>query len=795
MRLIILLTLFWSSIIAFDGWASLFRPGKMLDAAEEYWKRGDYDSAIRVADSVANLSTNDLTKLRACELLIKSYDAVGDFPACERSYSLAKSLFENSRSFTDIDDPLSPSALTFSTLMLNSAQFQIAMGHYENAARDLLYCNFIPGSEGDIRRLGVLASLNFRKENPLKAIEILDQAILLAENSPSLPVLLQNRGYINTSLRNYQNAISDFKHALDFQSGSGKAVILSNMAIPLALAGYDQEALDAINQALQIFKCEGSSRDDYLTALRKKGEVLLITSRGSGKAIKAGVKDMSDYISGKRESIPVTLAGMPPKMRLNFWTKEKPQLSRAFIVGAHDPELMMDLALLRREISLPVIEHSSDSFDDYYKNLTSQSLAERLDSNEAVAAFILYPDPEGTEKYAVIVMLPDGKCTFIDLFDADFLLNENLIADRLSVADAIIPEDPELKNLLYEDSEIADLIWQPILATLPDKITTIHFAPEGIFHLWGIENMPFSGKEKYNVIRHFSLFNIDGNNRDKNLKDPENSGMLIIGGLDYDSPPSEDICSSTASDNSAYKELSRALNADGSHKIFSSLPGTRREINEIHNIVDDATLLSSVSEDLLKQHSNNYSIIHLATHGYSLDCGIGSVKTLPSDSLAIDISLLRSGLALSGANVLGSSDNGDDGILSAREICNLEMGNIDLIVMSACQTAQGFITDENASGLIRALKIAGVKSIVASLWEVDDKTTALFMAAFHRELANGASASEAFGIAQKYVAEYSVPASKRAFSPATLSGKIIDSSPTFPYSAPWYWAPFILIDP
>ena len=110
----------------------------------------------------------------------------------------------------------------------------------------------------------------------------------------------------------------------------------------------------------------------------------------------------------------------------------------------------------------------------------------------------------------------------------------------------------------------------------------------------------------------------------------------------------------------------------------------------------------------------------------------------------------------------------EDGILSAAEISNLDFNSCDIVVLSACETGLGEITDEGVFGLQRSFKIAGVNTIIMSLWEVDDQATSYMMQNFYKNLVKGKNKREAFSIAQ-----------------AAVKKK---------YSDPRYWAAFIMLD-
>ncbi|HLV81632.1 MAG TPA: CHAT domain-containing protein, partial [Chthonomonadaceae bacterium] len=99
---------------------------------------------------------------------------------------------------------------------------------------------------------------------------------------------------------------------------------------------------------------------------------------------------------------------------------------------------------------------------------------------------------------------------------------------------------------------------------------------------------------------------------------------------------------------------------------------------------------------------------------------------------------LSSGLILSQPEALGNSEQ-DNGLLQAWEIFKLRL-HADLVVLSACQTGLGTeIKGEGLIGLTRAFTYAGAKSVLVSLWEINDKSTAEFMTAFYQALKEGKS--------------------------------------------------------
>lgn len=111
------------------------------------------------------------------------------------------------------------------------------------------------------------------------------------------------------------------------------------------------------------------------------------------------------------------------------------------------------------------------------------------------------------------------------------------------------------------------------------------------------------------------------------------------------------------------------------------------------------------------------------------------------DNVSEDLSLSRCGIILSGANRTAKQDANnkyvEDGILTARELCNLNLTHVELAVLSACQTGLGRITADGIAGLPRGLKKAGANAILVSLWDVNDHATQLLMTQFYRNLLKG----------------------------------------------------------
>lgn len=139
--------------------------------------------------------------------------------------------------------------------------------------------------------------------------------------------------------------------------------------------------------------------------------------------------------------------------------------------------------------------------------------------------------------------------------------------------------------------------------------------------------------------------------------------------------------------------------------------------------------------------------MHLATHGFFQPEGLPSVPQQVTDTRGPRSPLgeeeqritgmlpgLLSGLVLAGANS-PVDEQRDDGLLTAEEISWLDLSEVDLVVLSACETGLGKASSgEGMLGLRRSLRQAGARTVVSSLWSVRDDTTSALMRDFYRRM-------------------------------------------------------------
>lgn len=210
---------------------------------------------------------------------------------------------------------------------------------------------------------------------------------------------------------------------------------------------------------------------------------------------------------------------------------------------------------------------------------------------------------------------------------------------------------------------------------------------------------------------------------------------------------------------------------------LAALPSTVMEVDSIASHFQQVSTLKDgqVSEQAFKNllQENRYRYVHLATHGIIDEDQPG-----------------RSGLALSTQGAITASSR-EDGLLRSSEIFGLNM-NSDMVVLSACNTGLGKVVEgEGMLGMQRSFFYAGASTVVVSLWNVYDRSTASFMNEFYKALIKGESEEGWVDSTLRWIGwNDSLPFGKKAAAMREAKLQMINH-PLFNH--PVYWAPFIVV--
>ena len=352
-----------------------------------------------------------------------------------------------------------------------------------------------------------------------------------------------------------------------------------------------------------------------------------------------------------------------------------------------------------------------------------------------------------------------------------------------------IESDELLINNLYASNKsitLHNMLWNKILPYM-NGVRKVYYSPTGYLNNINFEVLRDETgvmlNEKYTMCRVSSTANISDVKASEGVS---YQSSALYGNIKYD-----ESMDAMAEASSTYNEYSGteigselALRSENERGKWGPIPSTKKEIESIYKLLNEKGISVSVfdsiaanEESFKSLHRRSPDILHLATHGFVIDTpqkaeGNKFVATTNIYSQK-DSYLMWAGLMLAGGNNIWQGrfnlTNVEDGILTADEISRLDLSNTKLVVLSACETARGKVDPvDGVYGLQRAFKLAGVQTIVMSLWKVQDDATAMLMTQFYKYLTDGMEKHQALWNAMMDVRKK--------------------------YKDPYYWAGFVMLD-
>jgi CHAT domain-containing protein/Tfp pilus assembly protein PilF len=335
-------------------------------------------------------------------------------------------------------------------------------------------------------------------------------------------------------------------------------------------------------------------------------------------------------------------------------------------------------------------------------------------------------------------------------------------------------------------------LWEPLAQHIPSRTTTVIIAPDGSLAAIPWAALPGDRPgtvllEQYTIalVPHApSLLD----RLSAAARSQDDAGVVLaLGGVAYGQAPKP------VDDEKTKLELLAVRQAEtqrGRGESWTELPGTREELETVIHLARARDVVrlegTAASTAGLLRALPQARWAHIATHGFFADPAVPSVLRPDPKLFARSGSdraapgarnpLVLSGLVLAGANRPSADINAmthdDLGILTAEAIAGMHLPDLELVVLSACETGLGTVAGgEGVFGLQRAFHLAGARTVVASLWKVDDIATRKLMRLFYSNLwERSLPAAEALRQAQLTV-----------LSEAVGSG-----------DQPYYWAGWVL---
>ena len=430
-----------------------------------------------------------------------------------------------------------------------------------------------------------------------------------------------------------------------------------------------------------------------------------------------------------------------------------------------DPSYRNRLVELAGRLETDLMQRSSQFADVVnYMNVDWQKVRNSLEENDVAIEFFYDNDDS---LYALVLKKDFESPKLVPLGEFDYKSPFNGVRNVV-------------EGNSYSTLDIYNAVWKPLEKYFSEK-GKVYFSPSGKLYNIAIEYAPID--EKRLISEKYKLYRISST-RYLALNAQKTSGKksaAVFGGIEYNFGKGdwEDLKKQQSETDRAgsFRDVP-IINADSSRAGVIYLPGTKIEAENVANSlraaqydVNEEVGVVATEGSFKNLSGSGLKIIHIGTHGFYEPSAAADDNGMTKE----DRSLSQSGLLFAGANSAldpkkrkDIPEGVDDGILTAKEISRLDFKNLDLVVLSACQTGLGEVTGEGVFGLQRGFKKAGAQTIIMSLWNVDDYATRLLMTEFYKNLVSGKSKREAFLAAQAYVRHKN--------------------------SDPKYWAAFIMVD-
>lgn len=424
------------------------------------------------------------------------------------------------------------------------------------------------------------------------------------------------------------------------------------------------------------------------------------------------------------------------------------------------------LTIQQRELEQR-LSHKCQSYNEYetYLDINYEKVRNSLADHEVVVDFSDYQTEDSVRQYAAYIYDKDkSHPLLVKCFDQQQL-------------DSLL--DGMQNFTLYNYEQLQDraskLIWKPMEASIA-KGSTVYYIPSGVMHGIALEALPLSDGttlgQHYDFVRLTSAREIVNAHHSSKI----NRTATLYGGLQYSLDPQKMEEESKVYEKS---DLAGLVRSEYGVSGFKDLRNTKDEVKKIEKtLVDNGFSVKAYlgskgnAESFVALDGKSPAIVHIATHGFYYTPDEAKGKNFLSgytDAMSL------SGLVFAGGNAAWLGKENIDGVLggvlTAKDIANLDFKGTDLLVLSACKTGQGKVTAEGVFGLQRAFKKAGVGTIIMSLWNVDDKVTSEFMVAFYEQLTDKANNWN----------------KRKAFE---QTKEIIRKN----HPDPYYWAAFVMLD-
>ena len=688
-------------------------------------------------------------------------DARGDSVRAESMLTRALSVFEANAAAETME---------FAALLNNLGQVYRRAGALDKARepleRSVALREKLLGSQSPIHPqlasgLAGLASLyqemgQFDLAEPLHRRVLAAYEVSLGPSHPTVATVLTNLAMIRTLRDDPTEAEALFLRALQIRESAlgprhaDVASTLEKLAVFYQLAARPQAALsalerstDILEQNLQLVLASGSEQQrlNYMTTVRENTDIALSMRHAILASDDRAASVLASLVLRRKGRVLDAMVNMTERLRSRLTAEDGQLLGQLADVRSQLATLVLQPAAAQqkdRDQKTRALEAEIERLESALSARSREAQAElrpvdvalvqrALPANTRLVEYVRYrpfiprvigqANRFGAPRYAAFILQPAGSPRWIELGDAE-------VVDRQVSAFRAALRSPSRTDVRERARDLARLILDPV-DTDANGLIRLVVSPDSELSV-----IPFGAlvdaQGRYLVER----YEIDG----------LASGRDLLRLADRLAPRESPLIVADPA-----FQVETAGTTSGGGRVFEQLPATAEEASALKALLPGARIATKAgATETLVKSVKGPRLLHIATHGFFFDPASLTMASAQSDPRAPTpaaaaesagrFALLRSGLALAGANGAGAGEK-EDGLLTAFEAASLDLHGTQLVVLSACETGLGEVrSGDGVYGLRRALTLAGAEAQVMSLWQVSDEATRDLMIGFYRKL-------------------------------------------------------------
>ncbi len=752
------------------------------------------EEALEILNTNYN-KTDTVTRIRYSELLAIVYQTVNQYSKAEQYYQIAIKL--NKEYYGETDMGLATEFMNYGFFLTDIQQFEKATLNFDKAYNIITIYQTSKGSslskyfeyKGDLfRKINISTPdlIKFRQQRKAN----LDEAIKWYDKS--LDAIYTGNGEARIENLTINNCLS-FTDCMTLLKTTADTYLelaaLDKEVNPKVLSVSLTDALDyykVIGQLLQRARQEISSDESKIQLAQLEHQTFTKTIQAANMAYELSHSDeylelafasseqikssavfdqISTNLAQENSLIPDSLIELESKLNntITYYNEKLYEEQDTTILKDYN-ERIFDANRQRDELYRFLEENYPDYYDLKYSRsmMGVKDIQSKLSRKDAIIEYVIN-ETDSTQELFTFLITTDNKKLLRQVITPEMASSMQYMFNFMTTPNYIFTRNEDSQEFCVAANNMYNLLIEPVNNEIKNK--NIIIVPDGKLNYIAFDGLL---KTMPDTSQYIDFSKLDYLVRDCNVNYANSANILLKYKKDKRSMRNRILAF-------APEYESEKVKLSNAEYTLLPLPGVQKEVDEISKMTKTSIYRGKdASEENFRKLSSGYNILHLAMHAYIND-------SLPAFS------------RLAFSPKPGEKDILKDGWLNTADIYNLNLRNVRLSVLSACNTGTGKMQrGEGLMSLARGFLYAGCPSIVVSLWEVEDNAGTQIMTSFYKNLERGKTKDAALRAAKLEYLENSN--SRLAHPHYWMSFKSIgDNSPVYNSNDVYFFALLIAL--